>query len=46
MRVEHTGLQRYPTNLVSIPKSSNADRIAQNFVRSDAQDSSIRCVDS
>ena len=25
------GLQRYPDSLVSIPKSSNADRIAQNF---------------
>lgn len=25
------GLQKYPTNLVSIPKSSNAERIGQNF---------------
>lgn len=25
------GLQNYPANLVSIPKSSNAERIAQNF---------------
>ena len=25
------GLQKYPANLVSIPKSSNAERIGQNF---------------
>lgn len=26
------GLQRYPSNLVSIPKSSNPERIVQNAV--------------